>query len=547
MNGDSVLTDGVARPNVNVRLYQDVNNNGVIDAGDTFLSDAITDAAGAYSFTISTDLSGFNYLVAVDSKSVTPTAGLRAGFTQGDVWAEQTYGDDSTTVALDLGSRFGGRSGAISDNFNTADTLPANNTYQHVARVVISSSDIAGVNFAFSFNAVTSIRAGDGADDDATANRTVQGSLRQFLQNANAITGANAMRFTPAVAANAGTWWRIGVTVALPAINDASTTIDGQAYSATNGTTVVDSNAGTVGAGGTVGVGAVPLATVNKPELEIQNLRSTAVVNDRPRRPGRQRRHSPARDLRLWQRDRQRRLRQHPPRRERERRVDRATTSSAPPPALSPIPGAATRSAADNVRIVGASSATVQNNAIGFSAGNGVALSGSATGAQILGNEIRGNGLTNALLSGVKAAPGAAPPCRPTSSPPTTAPGWKAPAATPFSTTRVSGNGVGSGGVTAGMRLLGSSTTVDRNIITANAGSGILVPASAAQNTLTKNSIFLNGGIGIDLLSAADNQNTGTAPFVTVNDSGDRRCGRQRFAQFPCHRPAPSFPAAISS
>ncbi|MCA1614083.1 MAG: hypothetical protein LC800_08015, partial [Acidobacteria bacterium] len=37
VNGDSSLADGVARPGVAVRLYQDANNNGAADAGDTFL------------------------------------------------------------------------------------------------------------------------------------------------------------------------------------------------------------------------------------------------------------------------------------------------------------------------------------------------------------------------------------------------------------------------------------------------------------------------------------------------------------------------------
>ncbi len=535
VNGDGLLADGVVRPNVNVRLYQDANNNGLVDAGDTLISEAVTDVAGAYSFTVSTDLSGNNYLVTVDSKSVTPTAGLRAGFTPGDVWAEQTYGDDPSTVALDLGPRFGGRNGAASDNFNTADTTPANNAYQHVARVNVTTINVAGVDFGFSFNAVTSIRAGDGTDDDTSANRTVQGSLRQFLQNANAINGANAMRFTPAVAANAGTWWRIGVTVALPALNDASTTIDGQAYSNSNGTTVVDPNAGTLGTGGTVGVGAVALATINNPELEIQNLRSTAVVNvglDVQAASAAIRRlaifgfgsagnSDTSANIRLGASGTGAVLEQNV--------IGAAANAFADP-------GATTRSAGDNVRVVGSATATVQNNAIGFSAGNGVALSGSSTGAQIQGNEIRGNGLGNPLLAGFSVSSGSAGTFQANLFAANAGAGLEvangAGASSVLNNT-ATGNGVGSGGVTAGIRLLGASTTVDRNIVTTNAGSGILIPATGAQNTLTKNSIFQNSAIGIDLLGASANQTAGTAPFVTPNDSGDGDSGGNGLLNFP--------------
>src|SRR5439155_14285568 len=113
--------------------------------------------------------------------------------------------------ALDLGARFGGAAPTVSDVFNTANTSPASNAYKHVARINATAGDVAGVDFGFSFNVVTNVRGGDGTDDDPANNRTVQGSLRQFIQNANAITGANAMRFVPAVAANARAWCRITV------------------------------------------------------------------------------------------------------------------------------------------------------------------------------------------------------------------------------------------------------------------------------------------------------------------------------------------------
>ena len=49
-----------------------------------------------------------------------------------------------------------------------------------------------GLHFGFSFNVVTNARGGDNTDDDPSAARTIQGSLRQFLANANAIAGTMA-------------------------------------------------------------------------------------------------------------------------------------------------------------------------------------------------------------------------------------------------------------------------------------------------------------------------------------------------------------------
>ena len=101
----------------------------------------------------------------------------------------------------------------------------------------------------------------------------IQGSLRQFLQNANAIAGANAMRFVPAVATNAGSggsqWWQVAVTLDLPDVLDSNTTIDGTAYSLFNGTSLRDDNPGLLGAGGTWAWTAWRCRPLSRPEFEI--------------------------------------------------------------------------------------------------------------------------------------------------------------------------------------------------------------------------------------------------------------------------------------
>src|SRR5439155_24342462 len=133
---------------------------------------------------------------------------------------------------------------------------------------------------------------------------------------------------------------------------------------------------------------------------------------------------------------------------------------------------------------------TVQNNVIGFSGGNGVALSSNAMGAQLLSNEVRGNGLTSSLLSGINMGAGSAGTVQGNLLIANNGAGLETAATAGSSTVvnnTVSGNGVGgAGAVTSGMRLLGSSSTIDRNIITASAGAGLIVGSGGAQDTITK-------------------------------------------------------------
>ena len=73
-----------------------------------------------------------------------------------------------------------------------------------------------------------------------TQGASQQGSLSQFITNANTITGANAMRFVPAVPTNQSlggqTWWRTSQTGASFVIG-ANTTVDGRASSAADAST----------------------------------------------------------------------------------------------------------------------------------------------------------------------------------------------------------------------------------------------------------------------------------------------------------------------
>ncbi|HYE15546.1 MAG TPA: right-handed parallel beta-helix repeat-containing protein [Pyrinomonadaceae bacterium] len=545
VNGDSQLGDAVGRPGVDVRLYQDGNNNGLVDAADTYLAGSVTDAAGQYSFQVAPQATGNNYLVAVDSKDVSPSAGLIGG--RGDAWAEQTYGDDPTTAAFALGARFGGRQSGVSDSFNQASTTPANNTYEHLARVDVSSADVTNAHFAFSFNVVTNTRAGDNSDDDAlSATRTVQGSLRQFIQNANAVVGANYMRFVPAVAENAGSYWRVTVTAALAAVVDASTTFDGRAYDSSNGTSVRDTNAGSLGAGGTVGVQALALPQVQRPELEIFDNAGIAVGLDL------QAANCAVRRLAIYgfgtlannDAHAQVRVGNVAGALIEENVIGSAATGFADP-------GAATRSVGDNVRVVGGDGGTLRNNLVGFTQGKGIQLGGGANGWLVEGNEVRGNGINNSNLDGIEVEGGSnTATIRGNLFAGNEACGidtYQSSGSNTVENNTVTGNGVGPNAniESPGVRLYGTGSLVRLNVIAANFGAGVMVNSASSANTISRNSVYANGTItnkagaaasnqiGIDLLSAADSQTTGTAPFVTRNDSGDADAGANGLLNFP--------------
>jgi len=280
--GDANTAAFVPRADVPVSIYLD-DGDGAPSAGDLLIASATTDANGAYAFLVT---SGGTYWVAVDSKGVTPAAGYNAGFDQNDVWAEQTYGPAGAWCAnpdgllgggvpyerTSSGVCYGGKDGAASDDASALATA------EHIARIAVNNADVNAVDFAFSFNVVTNT---NDQDDDASANRTAQGSLRQFVQNANAVAGANAMRFVPAVSANANNgsnaWWQVYVQNLDSAVDDeltitdAQTTVDGTAYSYADGMSVRDTNTAEVTASETAGVSQNPLPTFYGPELEMAN------------------------------------------------------------------------------------------------------------------------------------------------------------------------------------------------------------------------------------------------------------------------------------
>lgn len=230
---------------VTVRLYRD----------HALIATTKTKKSGIYAF--KADRAG-EYQVAVDSRSI-----------RSDAWAEQTFGPagalcarpDGTTVTMTAeGPCYAGRSTKSDDPSSLA-------TSEHVASVKLDQP-LSNVDFAFSFDVVTNTDDGE----------RIQGSLRQFLTNANAVPGPNRMRFVPLTRApeqrdpTMGTpehWWTVTFGSPLPELRDQDTLIDGVARNFMSAASVANVNPGRVGDSTTIQPEDLKADRLQKPELEL--------------------------------------------------------------------------------------------------------------------------------------------------------------------------------------------------------------------------------------------------------------------------------------
>ncbi|WP_146143546.1 GEVED domain-containing protein [Photobacterium phosphoreum] len=273
VNGDSDLADKVGVSGVSVYLYTDDGDMtpNAADGGPTLTT--TTDADGYYAFV---EIPGLTYFVspnpptsssalAEQTYTTSQTDNTNGTFVTGYCDANADGVADTTPIAV-TGACYGGWDGDRANTSSSADL----SAREHISRVIFSanSNSVNQLDFGFSYNAVTNTEI------------TGQGSLEQFIINANAIAGANNMRFVPVVAANdadaSADWWVISPTSSLTTItgtNGANTTLDGQAYSHTDGVTLLDTNSGDYAASQTVGSSHLcsveNIAALAKPELQI--------------------------------------------------------------------------------------------------------------------------------------------------------------------------------------------------------------------------------------------------------------------------------------
>lgn len=248
--------DFVPAAGVTVKLYRD-GGDRTPSPDDAIVATDTTMRAGAYAFR---DMRAGDYWVVVDSRTI---PGGNA------TWAEQTFGPGGSLCARQTGTSqityfegacMGGRTSAVDDASSLA-------TSEHVALVTPSDAG-NNVDFAFSFNVVTSTADGE----------RIQGSLRQFIVNANAIGGPSRMRFVPITAAPEQRdpimgvpprWWSIVLATPLPELRDDDTVIDGTAYNMLSPASVANTHVGRMGETPTVRPQDRSIPLIDRSELEL--------------------------------------------------------------------------------------------------------------------------------------------------------------------------------------------------------------------------------------------------------------------------------------
>ncbi len=537
-------SSGVLRPGSRIELY---TGSGGWLAADT------TDALGVYAF------DGWgpgSYTVRVVNNTVSSSRpGSVVGLLPVQTFRTGAAGGSAVADPDRVGGEIPARADAPANT--TAQTLAslttAGTTAQSIAAVTLASASIAGVDFGFGFDVVVN------------ANDAGQGSLRQFLLNANALGNAGLAQVGqtpgtetsvfmvsdgavhPGLRAGLPNLLTGGVVIipastTLPALSDPATRVDGTTQTANVG----DSNPGTLGSGGTVGVDLLALPTVARPEVEIRDGAAIALGLDLQGSGGAVVGLAVTGFGNLPGNDAHANVRVGAA--AANVLIERCVLGAAASAFADPGPGA--RSGGDNVRALGGDAGIVRNCLIGFAAGNGIALTGASNSWQILECEVRGNAIGQGTRDGISLEASGAATVRGCRIEGHDGPGIDARTGSGslvFENNTVTSAGVGAGVVveTPGIRLGGNGNRVDRNVISSHFGAGVLVIPTSASNTLTRNSIFgngagLNGGgagpsgqIGIDLLSAGQDEATGTVPFVTLNDAGDGDAGANGLLNFP--------------
>lgn len=238
---DIVTANGVVRPNARVELYNSSGN---------FVSFTTTDASGTYTFS---NVAPGNYTVRVVNSTVTSS---RPGYVAG-LLPVQTFRTDIWGVAPFDVQRIGGEKPSLVDAGNGSTTLAAlttaTTTPQSITTVIVGTENVTDIDFGYNFDTIVN------------TNDSGQGSLRQFINNANALSNsglnqeANAVfdpasgeetsifmiptssdiHGRPADANCLGLICSISVTSAYPQITQ-SVTLDGRTQQGYSGTPLIE-------------------------------------------------------------------------------------------------------------------------------------------------------------------------------------------------------------------------------------------------------------------------------------------------------------------
>jgi uncharacterized repeat protein (TIGR01451 family) len=273
--GRPLSTPGtIVRPGAVVELY---------DSAGNFVATTTTNASGKYSFTVGSG----NFQIRVVNRTVTTGRSVNAGSSITDLLPVQTFrASGATGAATPVTDRVGGEKPNETDvtanngtqSLTTLNGL-LNSAVLSVTPVTIGTTDINGIDFGFNFDTIVNTR------------NSGQGSLRQFIDNSNALSNTNLAQVGQPIGKEVSIFMiplptsplpvlpglRADLTNQLTAgraainlgssiiINDTDTSIDGR----TQTTNVGNTNNLLLGTGGNVGVDNLALTQLNAPEIEI--------------------------------------------------------------------------------------------------------------------------------------------------------------------------------------------------------------------------------------------------------------------------------------
>ena len=256
---------------------------------------ATTPAAAIGTYTLD---SGSNAAMIVRVASGTVRSSRTGGAACTTCVAVQTYrmagGGTNSNILTPVTNRVGGENPAVSDgptnggnyiNISTSGAIPQSITSIDPTN---TNTAITGVDFGFNFSTVVNTRDALACGPSGNWSFPCQGSLRQFMINANALGGEGTLAqagngrldgspaalpggfessifMIPAANLTGGTVAVITLAGVLPALSSNNTRLDATTQTANIG----DTNLGSTGTGLTVGVDAFSLPTFPLPEVQL--------------------------------------------------------------------------------------------------------------------------------------------------------------------------------------------------------------------------------------------------------------------------------------
>jgi hypothetical protein len=506
-----------------------------------------------------------NYVVRVVSSTV---RSARPGYVAG-LLPVQTYNGTVDHVGGEAPQKADALANASAQSLATLTTTAA--TAQNLATVTAGAGAVTNVNFGFNFSTIVN------------TNEAGQGSLRQFILNANALAGEGALtqagRYTnqqdlavgatPTTAAlpagretsifmisngqprpglRAGLLNQLsaqGVAVLAPQsylgdLTGAATVINGltQTYNVGNTNDVL------LGTGGRVGVDNLPLSRLNGPEVSLQG---TAAINSGLRFVAAT--NVAACGLHIYGFGGGTNIEAGSGSIVFNNCLNPQLSQNVLAPNASSFgtdPGSGSRGNSDHVVLTNSVGLLMTNNLVGFAEGHGLYIIPGSTGATVTNNEFVENGKDTVfpLLTNITVRASGA-----------NMTGNRLAGAGGNGVNNYYGEGscvvenntiVGNGTLGVGTAGISLRTTNDwriiRNVITNNIGAGVRVNNLSSRITISQNSMYGNGqvagqeigDVGIDLQASSDgDQLRGRAPYVTLNDIDDADTGGNDVLNFP--------------